>query len=300
MVEINEQRCAFVAILGAPNAGKSTLLNKVIGSKISIVSPKVQTTRAKVKGVYIRDNTQLVLVDTAGIFKPARRLDRAMVAGAWDEANEADMRLLLIDAHKGLDVNTGLIFENLKKNHQKAIIVINKIDNLSRNKIVQLGVDLEHQKAAESIFYISAKTGEGVEELMTYLCSQAPKAPWLFEADEMTDMPDRLFAAEVTREKLFMNLQNELPYHLTVETTVFKETEKSIRIEQNIIVERVAHRMIILGQGGQMIKKIGQQSRQELTHQLGKKVNLFLFVKVREHWIDDPHQYKPWGLDFNA
>ena len=152
----------------------------------------------------------------------------------------------------------------------------------------------------QEIFYVSAKTGKGIPELLNYLTEKAPKAPWLFTDDEMTDMPDRLFAAEVTREKLFMNLQNELPYHLTVETTSFKETDKSIRIEQNIVVERTAHRMIVLGHGGQMIKKIGQQSRLELTKQLGKKVNLFLFVKVRENWMNDPNQYKPWGLDFNA
>ncbi|MBQ4472361.1 MAG: GTPase Era [Alphaproteobacteria bacterium] len=295
-----EKKCAFVAILGAPNAGKSTLLNKIIGDKISIVSPKVQTTRGKVRGIYIKDNTQLILVDTAGIFRPNRRLDRAMVAGAWTESDDADMRLVLIDAHKGMDKNTELIINTLKKTHQKAILVVNKIDGMSAEKIAKIAVDLGQMDLWQSVFYVSAKTGKGVSELLNYLSNQAKASPWLFDADEMTDMPDRLFAAEVTREKLFMNLQNELPYHLAVETTAFKETEKSIRIEQNIIVERAAHRMIILGRGGQMIKKIGQQSRMELTKQLGKKVNLFLFVKVRENWIDDPNQYKPWGLDFNA
>ena len=294
------QRCAFVAILGAPNAGKSTLLNKVIGSKISIVSPKVQTTRGKVRGIYVKDNTQLILIDTAGIFKPNRRLDRAMVASAWTESQDADLRIVLVDAHKGIDPNTEMIIQNLKKSKQRATLVINKIDQIKSEKLAQLGLQLGKMDIWNAIFYISAKTGKGLPELMDYLCSQAPTASWMFSEDEMTDMPDRLFAAEVTREKLFMNLQNELPYHLTVETTSFKETEKSIRIEQNIIVERSAHRMIILGRGGQMIKKIGQLSRQELTKQLGKKVNLFLFVKVREHWIDDPNQYKTWGLDFNA
>ena len=295
-----EQKCAFVAILGAPNAGKSTLLNYVIGSKISIVSPKVQTTRGKVRGIYIKDNTQLILVDTAGIFKPARRLDRAMVAGAWTESDEADMRLVLIDAKKGLDTNTNLIIQNLIKSKKKAVLVINKIDQVTSSKLATLASQLGSMDLWSDIFYVSAKTGKGIPELMDYLCTKASESPWLFTADEMTDMPDRLFAAEVTREKLFMNLQNELPYHLTVETTSFKETQNAIRIEQNIIVERTAHRMIILGRGGQMIKKIGQQSRLELTKQLGKKVSLFLFVKVRENWIDDPNQYKTWGLDFNA
>lgn len=295
-----EQHCAFVAILGAPNAGKSTLLNHIIGNKISIVSPKVQTTRSKVRGIYIKDNVQLILVDTAGIFKPSRRLDRAMVADAWNESDDADMRLVLIDATKGIDNNTSIIIQNLAKSKQKAILAINKIDGVKSDKLAILGSELSQMNIWQEIFYISAKTGKGIPELLTYLAQNAPKTPWLFEDDEITDMPDRLFAAEITREKLFMNLQNELPYHLTVETTSFKETDKSIRIEQNIIVERTAHRMIILGRAGQMIKKIGQQSRIELTKQLGKKVNLFLFVKVRENWIDDPNQYKPWGLDFNA
>ena len=295
-----DQHCAFVAILGAPNAGKSTFLNKVIGSKVSIVSPKVQTTRGKVRGIYIKDNTQLILVDTAGIFKPSRRLDRAMVASAWTESQDADLRIVLVDAHKGIDVNTEIIIHNIQKSKQKAVLVINKIDRIKSEKLAELGLKLGKIDIWKAIFYISAKTGKGIPELMDYLCSQTPQSPWLFSEDEMTDMPDRLFAAEVTREKLFMNLQNELPYHLTVETTSFKETDKSIRIEQNIIVERPAHRMIILGRGGQMIKKIGQLSRQELTKQLGKKVSLFLYIKVREHWIDDPNQYKTWGLDFNA
>lgn len=297
---MTNQKCAFVAILGAPNAGKSTLLNYIIGSKISIVSPKVQTTRGKVRGIYVKENTQLILVDTAGIFKPSRRLDRAMVAGAWTQSDEADMRLVLIDAKKGIDANTSLIINNLTKSKQKAVLAVNKIDQTTPEKMAVLAEELGKMPLWSAIFYISAKTGKGVSDLLDYLTKQTPEAPWLFSEDEMTDMPDRLFAAEVTREKLFMNLQNELPYHLTVETTLFKETEKSIRIEQNIIVERPAHRMIILGRGGQMIKKIGQQSRLEISKQLNKKVNLFLFVKVRENWANDPNQYKPWGLDFNA
>ena len=297
---MTEQKCALVSLLGAPNAGKSTLLNYIVGNKVSIVSPKVQTTRGKVRGVYIQENTQLVLIDTAGIFKPSRRLDRAMVASAWAEAEEADIRLVLVDAPKGVNTNTDLILQNLKRTKQKAVLVLNKIDCIKQDKLAILGTKLAQLDIGQEIFYISAKTGKGIPELLTYLCNQAPKSSWLFASDEITDMPDRLFAAEITREKLFLNLQNELPYHLTVETTTFKETEKNIRIEQNIIVERPAHRMIILGRNGQMIKKIGQQSRLELSQQLGKKVNLFLFVKVKENWMEDPNQYRPWGLKFNA
>jgi len=297
---MTKQKCALVVLLGAPNSGKSTLLNAVIGNKVSIVSPKVQTTRGKVRGIYIQDNTQLVLTDTAGIFKPQRRLDRAMVSGAWSESDEADIRLVLIDVKKGVDKNTKLIIQNLEKSKQKAILICNKIDTVKSEKLAALAAEMAQMDIWQDVFYLSAKTGKGIPELLNYLTQKAPYSPWLFTADEITDMPDRLFAAEVTREKLFFNLQNELPYHLTVETTLFKETAQAIRIEQNIIVARAAYRMIILGRNGQMIKKIGQQSRTELTKQFGKKVNLFLFVKVREKWTEDPNQYKPWGLDFNA
>ena len=300
MTTVSNQHFAFVAILGAPNAGKSTLMNKILGDKISIVSPKVQTTRSRIRGIFIQGNTQLVLVDTPGIFKPSRRLDRAMVASAWTEADDADKRLVLIDATKGIDKNTEQIIKTLTQNKQKAILVVNKIDLVKPEKLMPLAKTLGSMPVWQEIFYISAKTGKNIRDLIEYLIKTTPKTPWLFPDSEITDMPDRLFAAEVTREKLFMNLQDELPYHLTVETVAFKEQTNSIRIEQNIIVERVAHRMIILGKNGSMIKKIGELSRKELSKLLGKKVNLFLFVKVKENWEEDPHQYTPWGLDFNA
>ena len=300
MTTASNQHFAFVAILGAPNAGKSTLMNKILGDKISIVSPKVQTTRSRIRGIFIQDNTQLVLVDTPGIFKPSRRLDRAMVASAWTEADDADKRLVLIDATKGIDKNTEQIIKTLTQNKQKAILVVNKIDLVKPEKLMPLAKTLGSMPVWQEIFYISAKTGKNIRDLIEYLIKTTPKTPWLFPDSEITDMPDRLFAAEVTREKLFMNLQDELPYHLTVETVAFKEQANSIRIEQNIIVERVAHRMIILGKNGSMIKKIGELSRKELSKLLGKKVNLFLFVKVKENWEEDPHLYTPWGLDFNA
>ena len=300
MTSTSNQHFAFVAILGAPNAGKSTLMNKILGDKVSIVSPKVQTTRSRIRGIFVQGNTQLALVDTPGIFKPSRRLDRAMVASAWTESDEADKRLVLIDATKGIDKNTEQIIKTLTQNKQKAILAVNKIDLLKPEKLMPLAKALGSLPVWQEIFYVSAKTGKNIQDLVEYLIKTTPKTPWLFPDSDLTDMPDRLFAAEVTREKLFMNLQDELPYHLAVETTSFKEMTNSIRIEQNIIVERVAHRMIILGKNGSMIKKIGELSRKELTQLLGKKVNLFLFVKIKENWGDDPQQYTPWGLDFNA
>jgi len=300
MKKAPEQHFAFVAILGASNVGKSTLMNKIMKDKISIVSPKVQTTRSRIRGIFVQGNTQLVLVDTPGIFKPARRLDRAMVASAWTEADDADKRLVLMDATKGLDKTTEQIIQTLIQNKQRAVLVVNKIDLIKPEKLMPLAETLGKMDLWQAIFYVSAKTGKNIDELIQYLVQNTPAAPWLYPDSNITDMSDRLFAAEVTREKLFMHLQAELPYHLAVETVSFKEQANSIRIEQNIIVERVAHRMIVLGHKGAMIKKIGELARKELTRLLGKKVNLFLFVKVKENWGEDPQQYTPWGLDFNA
>ncbi|MGN1063368.1 MAG: GTPase Era [Alphaproteobacteria bacterium] len=294
------QHFAFVAVLGAPNAGKSTLVNRLVGAKVSIVSPKVQTTRARIRGIVVQDNTQLILVDTPGIFKPSRRLDRAMVASAWTESEESDLRLLLVDAHKGLDKNTQRIIANLENNRQKAILVINKIDLVAKDKLLPLISTLNKPDIFYETFLISAQTGANVDELKNYLMTQAPKGLWMFPDDQLSDLPNRLFAAEITREKLFMLLQQELPYCVAVDTTAFKENATGIRIEQTIYVEREGQKSIVLGKNGKMIKKVGETARRELTRLFERPVHLFLFVKVKENWVEDPSQYADWGLDFNA
>ena len=296
-----ETRCGFVAVLGAPNAGKSTLVNLLVGAKISIVSPKVQTTRSRVRGIVMDGTSQIILVDVPGIFKPKRRLDRAMIATAWTESNDADVRLLLIDAQKGVDDNTTMIINNLQKNNQKTVLVLNKIDLLEKEKLLPLIQQLKDIPIFTQTFLISAKTGENVKELLDYLASHMPVGPYMFPEDNLSDLPNRLFAAEVTREKLYMHLQQELPYSLTVETTNWTQTAKGdIKIDQTIYVEREGQKAIIIGKNGTMLKKIGAAARYELTQLLGQKVHLFLFVKVRENWVNDPARYQEWGLDFNA
>lgn len=296
-----ETRCGFVAVLGAPNAGKSTLFNLLVGAKVSIVSPKVQTTRSRVRGIVMIGTSQIVLVDVPGIFKPKRRLDRAMVATAWTESNDADVRLLLIDAQKGVDDNTAMIIDNLQKNNQKTVLVLNKIDLLEKEKLLPLIQQLKDIPIFTQTFLISAKTGENVKELSDYLAAHMPVGPYMFPEDHLSDLPNRLFAAEVTREKLYMHLQQELPYSLTVETTNWTQTAKGdIKIDQTIYVEREGQKAIIIGKNGSMLKKIGAAARYELTQLLGQKVHLFLFVKVRENWVNDPARYQEWGLDFNA
>ena len=296
-----ETKCGFVAVLGAPNAGKSTLVNLLVGAKISIVSPKVQTTRSRVRGIVMAGTSQIILVDVPGIFKPKRRLDRAMVATAWTESNDADVRLLLIDAQKGIDDNTTMIIDNLQKNDQKTVLVLNKIDLLEKEKLLPLIQQLKDIPIFTQTFLISAKTGENVKELLDYLAAHMPVGPYMFPEDNLSDLPNRLFAAEVTREKLYMHLQQELPYSLTVETTNWAQTAKGdIKIDQTIYVEREGQKAIIIGKNGSMLKKIGAAARYELTQLLGQKVHLFLFVKVRENWVNDPARYQEWGLDFNA
>ncbi len=296
-----ETKCGFVAVLGAPNAGKSTLVNLLVGAKISIVSPKVQTTRSRVRGIVMAGTSQIILVDVPGIFKPKRRLDRAMVATAWTESNDADVRLLLIDAQKGIDDNTTMIIDNLQKNNQKTVLVLNKIDLLEKEKLLPLIQQLKDIPIFTQTFLISAKTGENVKELLDYLAAHMPVGPYMFPEDNLSDLPNRLFAAEVTREKLYMHLQQELPYSLTVETTNWTQTTKGdIKIDQTIYVEREGQKAIIIGKNGSMLKKIGAAARYELTQLLGQKVHLFLFVKVRENWVNDPARYQEWGLDFNA
>lgn len=293
------QHFGFVAVLGAPNAGKSTLVNRLVGSKVSIVSPKVQTTRSRIRGILVEDDTQIILVDTPGIFKPSRRLDRAMVASAWTESEDSDVRMLLVDAQKGVDKNTQAIITNLEKNNQKTILVLNKIDLVQKDKLLPLISALDKPIFIET-FMISANTGENVDELKKFLISKMPAGLWMFPDDQLSDLPNRLFASEITREKLFMLLQEELPYSVAVETTSFKEQSNGIRIEQTIYVERDGQKSIVLGKNGSMIKKIGEKSRMELTKLLETPVHLFLFVKVKQNWTEDRAQYSDWGLDFNA
>ena len=296
-----QERCGFIAVLGAPNAGKSTLVNRVVGSKVSIVSPKVQTTRARVMGIALKDRTQLVFIDTPGIFEPRRRLDRAMVAAAWGGAGDADVTLLLVDASRGIDRDTAAIIERMKTERKSAHLVLNKVDKIKKPQLLELVTQLNEEGIFEDIFMISALQGDGVDDLVAFLADHMPEGPWHFPEDQVSDMTERLLAAEITREKLYLQLRQELPYATTVETETWEERKDgSVKIEQVIFVERDSQKSIILGKRGQQIKQIGTESRKELEDILDAKVHLFLFVKVREKWGDDPERYRDWGLDFDA
>tara|TARA_B100001142_G_C14205333_1_gene605452 strand:+ start:103 stop:1011 length:909 start_codon:yes stop_codon:yes gene_type:complete len=302
MNESLETHCGFIAILGAPNVGKSTLLNRVVGAKVSIVSSKVQTTRTRILGIALVENSQLIFIDTPGIFNPKRRLDRAMIAAAWGGARDADRIILLVDSKRGVDINTEIIIDKLKENgFDNLDLVLNKIDLINKQDLLKLTKSLNNYGIFKEIFMVSAEKGDGVSDLISYLRSKIPVSPWLFPRDQISDMPMRLLAAEITREKLFMKLHQELPYAITVETENWqKRDDQSIRIEQTIYVERDSQRSIVLGKNGQMIKLIGMESRKELSEVVDAKVHLFLFVKVREKWGDDPSHYTNWGLDFNV
>ncbi len=292
--------CGYVALVGAPNAGKSTLMNQLMGTKVSIVTHKVQTTRARVIGVLVRDAAQIVFVDTPGIFDPKRRLERAMVAAAWSGAADADIVVLLVDASNPDDADAQRIIEGLKKAGRKAVLALNKIDKVDRTALLALAERLNESGVFSEIFMISALTGDGVDDLVSSLAAAIPEGPWLYPPDHLSDMNDRLFAAEITREKLFMQLHQELPYSLTVETEGWEERKDgSVRIEQVVYVTRPGQRGILLGKGGQQIKRIGAESRKELEALLDRRVHLFLFVKVREKWRDDPERYREMGLDFS-
>jgi GTP-binding protein Era len=295
------KRCGFVAIVGAPNVGKSTLLNRFVGAKVSIVSPKVQTTRTRILGIAIEGAAQLVFIDTPGIFRPRRRLDRAMVAAAWSGAGDADDILLLVDAARGVDADSEAIIARLAEKKAAAILAINKVDLVKKPKLLGLTDRLATQGRFGDIFMISAETGDGVADLLRHLAERAEEGPWLFPEDQISDMPGRLLAAEITREKLYLQLHEELPYAATVETERWINADDgSARIEQVIYVERDSQKAIVLGKGGSRIKAIGSDAREELETLLGHRVHLFLFVKVRGKWGDDPARYRDWGLDFNA
>ncbi len=292
-------RCGFVALIGAPNAGKSTLLNALVGSKVTIVSRKVQTTRALIRGIAVDGASQLIFVDTPGIFLPRRRLDRAMVTTAWSGAHEADLVAVLIDARKGIDEEADGILERLADVKPTKVLVLNKIDVVAKEALLTLANAANAKAKFDSIFMISALTGDGVADLKGWLASRVPPGPWLYPPDQMSDAPMRQLAAEITREKMFERLHQELPYHSTVETETWKELRGGdIRIEQTIYVERESQRKIVLGKGGQAIKAIGEAARKDIAGIVEAKVHLFLFVKVREGWGDDPERYRAMGLEF--
>ncbi len=301
MNDNSKKRCGFIAVLGAPNVGKSTLVNRMVGAKVSIVSPKVQTTRARVMGIAVRGDAQLVFIDTPGIFEPRRRLDRAMVAAAWGGSNDSDIRLFLVDADKGIDSNTRKIIDKLKKQNTRCHLVINKIDKVKKSDLLELTTRLLAADIFDETFMISALSGDGVDSIGDYLAENVEEGPWHFPEDQMSDMTERLLAAEITREKLYLELHQELPYAATVETETWTEkTDGSVRIEQVIFVERDSQKAIVLGKRGAQIKVIGERSRKELEEIFDRRVHLFLFVKVREKWGDDPERYRDWGLDYGA
>ncbi len=298
-----ETRCGFVAIIGAPNAGKSTLLNALVGSKVAIVTHKVQTTRSRIRGIAIEGQAQIIFVDTPGIFKPKRRLDRAMVEAAWGGAGDADLIVVMVDTERGRTADVDRVLEGLRDQGRKAILVLNKTDALAsekgREKLLKLASDLDATGLFTDTFMISALTGDGVADLKRHIAERMPKGAWHYPEDQAADVPLRSLAAEVTREKLFLRLHDELPYELTVETEQWEhKKDGSIRIQQVIYVQRESQRKIALGAGGQTIKTVGQLARAELEEMLGTKVHLFLFVKVRENWGEDRERYREMGLDF--
>lgn len=291
--------CGFVALIGAPNAGKSTLLNALVGSKVTIVSHKVQTTRALIRGITLEGKSQIIFVDTPGIFAPKRRLDRAMVTTAWSGAHEADLVAVLIDARKGVDEEAEALLGRLADVKPTKILILNKIDLIARDALLLLTKIANEKAKFDSTFMISALKGDGVADLKSWLAERMPPSPWLYPPDQMSDAPLRQLAAEITREKLFERLHQELPYHSTVETESWKELRGGeIRVEQTIYVERESQRKIVIGKGGQTLKSIGESSRREITEIVEHKVHLFLFVKVREGWGDDPERYRAMGLEF--
>lgn len=288
-------------MLGAPNAGKSTLVNRLVGAKVSIVSPKVQTTRIRVRGVALHENTQIVYVDTPGIFAPKRRLDRAMVDAAWGGTADADAIVLLVDAKRGINADVRRIAEGLNKRESTVTLVLNKVDTIRREELLSLSEELNAMATFERTFMISALNGSGVSDLEDALSARMPVGPWLFPEDEISDIPQRLLAAELTREKAYLYLHQELPYALSVGTESWEDFDNgSVRIEQAITVARESHKGIVVGKGGQMIRRIRAEAQEELAELIGRPVHLFVRVKVREKWADDPGHFREWGLRFDA
>lgn len=293
-------RCGHVALIGAPNSGKSTLLNRLVGSKLAIVTPKVQTTRARMLGIVVDGNAQIIFVDTPGIFEPRRRLERAMVKAAWIGAQESEIIVVLVDAARGLDADTSRIVDGLRAAKRRAVLALNKVDKVKRGDLLPLAQALDQEKVFDRVFMISGLTGDGVEDLKLYLANALPRGPWLYPEDEITDVPLRLLAAEATREQIFRQLHQELPYSATVETEKWEERpDGSVRIDQIVHVAREGQKAIVLGQGGRQIKSIGAAARADLEATFQRRVHLFLQVRVTENWTEDRERYAAMRLDFD-
>jgi GTP-binding protein Era len=294
-------RCGFVAILGAPNAGKSTLLNRLVGAKVSIVTHKVQTTRSQIRGIAVFGETQIVFVDTPGIFAPKKRIERAMVDAAWSGAADADQLVLLVDGQRGIDPNVRRIVEGIAASDRKAILAINKVDAVKRSDLLALAEALNADGVFSDTFMISALNGDGVDDLRDTLVARMPAGPWLYPEDQLSDLPQRLLAAEITREKAYLRLHQELPYALAVDTDSWEPfRDGSVRIHQTIYVERDSQKGIVLGKGGRTIKALRAEAQADLSEMLECPVHLFIHVKVRENWVNDPGRYREWGLKFDA
>jgi GTP-binding protein Era len=295
---VAETRCGFIAVIGAPNAGKSTLVNALVGAKVAIVSRKVQTTRMPLRGIAVEGRSQLVFIDTPGIFAPRRRLDRAMVDAAWGGAGDADQVLLVVDAAKGVDEDVERILGRLRNVAPPPLLALNKIDRVRKAELLELAAKLNAQVPFAATFMISALQGDGVADLKAHLARSVAPGPWHYPEDEISDAPFRVLAAEITRERIYDRLHDELPYQTAVETTQWQEQKNGIRIEQTVLVERESQKRIVLGKGGSMIKQLSTEARKELSRVLERPVHLFLFVKVREAWGDDPERYRDLGLTF--
>ena len=301
MDDMSSTRCGFIAVIGAPNAGKSTLINQLVGTKVSIVTQKVQTTRIRIMGISIRDECQLIFVDTPGIFEPRQRFDRAMIEAAWRGAVDADKIILIVDSRRGIDDDLGRIIDGLRDKKRTASLILNKIDLIKREKLLELASRLDQHGVFEKIFMISALKGDGVDYLFDYLTKILPVGPWMFPEDQISDLPQRLFAAEITREKIFLLTHQEVPYAITVESESWEEfKDDSLKINQIVYVQRESQKAIILGKHGSRMKEIGTAARSELAEIFGCKVHLFIHVKVRNKWMDDRSRYSAWGLNFNA
>jgi GTP-binding protein Era len=298
-VPTGNTKCGFVALIGAPNAGKSTLLNSMVGAKVAIVTHKVQTTRTRITGIGMHEDTQLVFIDTPGIFEPKRRLDRAMVNAAWKGSEDAETTLLLVDAKKGLTEEVERIIEGLKTAKRAAILVLNKIDGMRRDSLLALIAAMNEAFDFTETFMVSALKGDGVNDLKAHLAGLAPAGPWMYPEEQIADVTMRILASEITREKVYLRLHDELPYHTTVETEKWEERKDgSVRIEQVIHVQRETQKGIVIGKGGSMLKMLGQMAREEMEEEFGHKVHLFLHVRTTERWAEDRTMYQDMGLDF--